>query len=88
MHNYKFGKKLERFLPKLYKKDRKLYEQILKKIDEIVNSYNIDAYKNLRYDMKELKRVHVGHFVLIFRHDKNENIILFEDFDHHDNIYK
>lgn len=88
MHNYKLSKKLERLFPKLCKKDKKLYEQILKKTDEIINCYDVDSYKNLRHNLKDYKRVHVGHFVLIFSYDKNTNLILFEDFDHHDKIYK
>ena len=47
-----------------------------------------DVYKNLRYDMKEFKRAHVGHFVLVFKFDKMNNFILFSDFEHHDVIYK
>ena len=88
MRDYKFSNKLERFLPKLYKKDRNLYEQLLKKIDEIINSHNIESYKNLRHNMKDSKRVHIGHFVLVFQLDKSDNIILFDEFDHHDKIYK
>jgi len=38
--------------------------------------------------MKNSKRVHIGHFVLIFRFDKTNNIIFFDDFDHHDKVYK
>jgi len=38
--------------------------------------------------MKNSKRVQIGHFVLIFQYKKEENLILFDDFDHHDNVYK
>ena len=38
--------------------------------------------------MKYSKRVHIGHFVLVFSHDKNRNFVFFEDYDHHDKIYK
>ena len=58
------------------------------KINEIISSSDIEHYKNLRYGLKDVKRVHIGHFVLTFQFDKNQNLILFEDFDHHDNIYK
>ncbi|MBI4154874.1 hypothetical protein HY498_02195 [Candidatus Woesearchaeota archaeon] len=43
---------------------------------------------NLRYSLKDEKRVHIGHFVLTFKFFKEENKIEFLDFDHHDNIYK
>jgi YafQ family addiction module toxin component len=87
---YKFdvSENLEKILNKLSKKDKDLYNQILKKIDEVINSKDVEHYKNLRYNMKDSKRVHIGHFVLIFQYKKEEDIILFDDFDHHDNIYK
>jgi len=49
---------------------------------------SIGHYKNLRYGLREFKRVHVGkHFVLTFKVDVASNFILFVDFDHHDRIY-
>jgi len=88
MYSYNYSDNLKRILKKLYKKDKSLYEQLLKKIDEIINSYNVENYKNLRYNMKDSKRAHIGHFVLVFQYNKKINMILFDDFDHHDNIYK
>ena len=42
-----------------------------KKISEIVANTpdTINRYKNLRHDLKEFKRVHIGHFVLSFKVD-------------------
>lgn len=88
MYNYEIKPHLKKVLVKISKKDKKIYEQILKKIGEVINSSDIEHYKNLRHDLKEFKRVHIGHFVLIFKFDKSEGLISFEDFDHHDNIYK
>jgi YafQ family addiction module toxin component len=88
MHSYEIKPSLQRVLKKLYKKDKNLYEQVMKKIEEIINSYDIEHYKNLRYNMKDFKRVHVGHFVLVFEFIKSENKISFEDFDHHDKIFE
>jgi len=65
-----------------------MYGQIMKKIEEIVDSYDVEHYKNLRYNMKDSKRVHIGHFVLVFSYNKKLNFVAFEYFDHHDNIYK
>ena len=79
---------LKKVLEKLLKKDKNQYEQILKKIEEIINSDSIDHYKNLRHDMKDCKRVHIVHFVLVFSFDAAQNLVSFEDYDHHDNIYK
>lgn len=75
-------------MKKLYKKDNQTRERILKKIQEIINSGDVEHYKNLRHDLKEFKRVHIGEKVLVFKFDKKNNLISFEDFDHHDKIYK
>ncbi|HEC72150.1 MAG TPA: addiction module toxin RelE [Thermoplasmatales archaeon] len=88
MYKFFVSESLEKKLSKLSKKDKDLYNQILKKIDEIIHSKDIEHYKNLRYDMKESKRVHIGHLVLVFRYKKEENLILFDDFEHHDNVYR
>jgi YafQ family addiction module toxin component len=87
MHKFEISENLEQILVRILKKDKILYEQIRKKISEIVNSEDIEHYKNLKYNMKDCKRVHIGHFVLVFRFDKTNNTIIFDDFDHHDKIY-
>ncbi len=88
MYNFEVSEHLEKKLNKLSKKDKNLYNQILNKIDEVIHSENIEHYKNLRYSMKDSKRVHIGHFVLIFQYKKEQNLILFDDIDHHDIIYQ
>ena len=88
MYNFDVSENLEKILTKIAKKDKDLYNQILKKIDEVIHSKDVTHYKNLRSNMKDSKRVHIGHFVLIFQYKKEENLILFDDFDHHDDIYK
>ncbi len=90
MFDFDLTDELKVKISKLAKKDKKKAEIINKKIKEIVSSdkYSIQHYKNLRYDLKELKRVHIDkHFVLTFRVDIANNFILFVDFDHHDKIY-
>ena len=86
-YNYRTSKNIDRILEKLCKKDKTLYEQLIKKMNEVIYSADIEHYKNLRYSLSEYKRVHVGHFVLTFKFNKTENPIDFTDFDHHDNIY-
>ncbi len=85
---YRISKNLDRVLTKLQKKDKQVYENVLNKMNEILNNPDIDHYKNLRYNLKEYKSVHIGHFVLVFRFDKTNDIVFFTDFDHHDNIYR
>jgi len=88
MHKYFLSDKLHKFLNKISKKDKIFYDKILNKIDEIVSSENINHYKNLKYNLKDSKRVHIGHFVLIFQYDKKSNAIFFDDIQHHDLVYK
>ena len=91
MFDFDLTDELKLKIRKLLRKDRKEVEIINRKIKEIINSDSntIERYKNLRYDLKVYKRVHIDkHFVLTFRVDKSNNFILFIDFDHYDNIYK
>lgn len=88
MHQYEIKPHLKKILKKLFNKNRVLYEQIIDKIKKIINTNDIGHYKNLRYDLKDQKRVHIGNFVLVFSFNKSKDLISFEDFDHHDNIYK
>jgi len=87
MHNWKTSEHLKEIMKKLSKKNKPLYERLLNKIDEVINCADVEHYKNLKYDMKESKRVHIGHFVLVFQYNKTMNTINFDDFDHHDKIY-
>lgn len=86
-----FSPLLKEKLKKLYTKERPRYEFLMKKIEQITSSdeQTIEHFKNLRYEMKHLKRVHIDKsFVLTFEFDKTKKYILFVDFDHHDNIYQ
>ena len=77
-------------IKRLSKKDKKKTLILNKKIKEIINNdkNSIDRYKNLKHGLKEIKRVHIDkHFVLSFKVDKEDNYILFLDFEHHDNAY-
>ena len=87
MYYYEIQPCLRDIMTKLFRKDPKTRERIIKKINEIVNSGNVEHYKNLKHDLKDFKRVHIGENVLVFKFDKKNKTIIFEDFDHHDNIY-
>ena len=89
MYNSERSDKLIKILKKLFKKDKNRYEATLNKIEEVINSEDPDHYKNLSYNLKEFKGVHIdSHFVLTFKVDKNNNLIKFEDLQHHDVIYR
>ena len=87
MYSFQVSEHLQAILKKLSAKDKQLYQRVLAKMDEINNCYDVSHYKNLRYNLKDSKRVHIGHFVLIFQFNQHKNEINFDDFDHHDNIY-
>ncbi|MDD4983274.1 MAG: addiction module toxin RelE [Candidatus ainarchaeum sp.] len=91
MFDLDYSDELKATLNKLSKKDRKRYFEVIKKMDEIINSdpETINHYKNLRYSYSDRKRVHIGEkFVLTFRVFIKENFILFVKFAHRDDIYK
>jgi len=80
--------KISKIMQKTKHKNPALFIALQKKINQIakLNIVDIEHFKNLRHDMGHLKRVHIGSFVLTFQ--IKEDIIIFEDFDHHDKIYK
>lgn len=86
MHVDRYSEEITKKLSKLKKKNPQHYDRVDRKIKEILDNPK-HKYKNLRYDMGNFKRIHIGHFVLIFRVDHLKKLILFEDYDHHDNIY-
>ncbi len=89
MFDFDVTDELKLKIRKLLKKDKKRVEILNKKIKEIISSDSIDHYKNLKYGLKEFKRVHIdSSFVLVFKVNLEDNFILFVDLDHHDNIYK
>ena len=92
MYQKEISDLLDKKLSKLAKKNRKLLEILNKKINQIMKIDDIEnpsRFKNLRGDMKGIKRVHVNtHFVLVFEIDREEKIVKFLDFDHHDKIYE
>lgn len=89
MYQPKRSEKLMKILKKLFKKDKVRYEAILKKIDEIIHCETPGHYKNLSYDMKEFKEVHIdSHFVLTFKVDEKNKTIEFCDMRHHDLIFE
>jgi len=88
MRNFRTSKNFDKILKKLSKKDKQSYKNLLTKMNEILSSESLEHYKNLKYNLKDFKRVHVGSFVLAFKYNKNEDLVYFSDFNHHDNIYK
>jgi addiction module RelE/StbE family toxin len=70
---------------KLRAKDPARYEQLKKKIRLIVE--NPEMGKPLHPPLKGQRRVHIGHFVLMYEVDTKENVIILLRFAHHDDVY-
>ena len=85
---YNYSESFKKILKKLYKKDKTTYKRLLNKIKEISKSENIEHYKNLRKPLQHLKRSQIGEKVLVFRYDKKNKLVSFENFKHHDQIYQ
>jgi len=88
MRDFLVEEDLRKALQKLVKKDKVMYEAVMKKLEEIISCSDVDHYKNLRKPLQEFKRVHIkGSFVLLFKYISSEDKIIFFNLDHHDNIY-
>ncbi len=88
---WQFSPELVSKIKKLNKKDPILKNMLYKKIKEIINQTpeNISHYKNLKHNLSDRMRVHIGKsHVLTFAYFKKEKFIYFWDFAHHDEIYK
>ena len=63
MHNFHVSENLNETLKRLSKKNRVLHEQILKKIEEIINSLDIEHYKNVKNHQSKTGGMIMPHFV-------------------------
>ena len=87
MYNYEIIPSLQKTLNKLSKKDKKTYEAIMNKIEEILQ--NPQHYKPLKYDLAGERRVHiVKNFVLKFEVNESMKVIRFIFFGHHDEAFR
>ncbi|MGV8141048.1 MAG: type II toxin-antitoxin system RelE family toxin [Candidatus Woesearchaeota archaeon] len=91
MFEFEIGDKLTDRLKKLSIKNPILTQAVNKKIREIISQDNdsINRYKNLRYDLKGYKRIHLTKSViLLFIVDIEKNKILFTHLEHIDDAYR
>ena len=78
---------IEKTLIKLKRKDPNLFRAVQRKINQIalLDKESIKHFKNLRGNLSNYKRVHVGSFVLMFKVENHT--IIFDKFRHHDEAY-
>ncbi len=86
MYSLEVRESVDRIFSKLSKKNPKQMQIIYKKIKQVLE--NPLHFKPLRAPMQHLRRVHIDKsFVLTYSVDEQNEIVVIEDYDHHDNVY-
>lgn len=83
VYQIEFSVQFEKSMKKLKKKDKVLFEQIQKKLIDLVQ--NPDHYKPLKNILAGYRRIHFGSFVLIYKIEKD--LVRIISLDHHDQSY-
>ena len=82
-YSIEFSAEFERSMKKLKKKDKTAFEQIQKKLIEIVQ--NPEHYKPLKNVLAGYRRLHFGSFVLIYTIESTTIRVI--SLDHHNRAY-
>ncbi|MDO9326327.1 MAG: type II toxin-antitoxin system RelE/ParE family toxin [Methanoregula sp.] len=77
--------KVDAILRKLWQKDSARFNPIEKKLQE--PGENPEIVKPLKKPLKGFWRLHIGHYVLRYKIDTNDQKIPLADYAHHDEIY-
>lgn len=88
---FSLSDELKAVLGKAAKRNPELTKAVFRKIEQITqlnDETTIEHFKNMRHDLSDYKRVHVGSFVLFFKVCRKEKFILFCRIEHHDDAYK
>ena len=85
MYNLEIEAEVFKIFKKLEKKDSKQLEAINKKIEQILK--NPCQFKPLKHPFENLRRVHIGSFVLIFEIIENLKMVRILSYKHHDEAY-
>ncbi len=78
-----FSSIFEKSMKKLKKKDKVMYDQIQKKLIDLVE--NPDHFKPLRNILAGYRRIHFGSYVVIYKIEGD--IVRIISLDHHDKSY-
>ncbi len=82
-YTIEFSDEFDSSMKKLKKRDKVLFEQIQKKLIDIIQ--NPENFKPLRNVLAGYRRLHFGSFVLIYTIE--EDIVRIISLDHHDKSY-
>ena len=83
VYQIEFSVQFEKSMKKLKKKNIVLFEQIQKKLIDLVQ--NPDHYKPLKNILAGYRRIHFGSFVLIYKIEGD--LVRIISLDHHDQSY-
>ena len=83
VYQIEFSVQFEKSMKKLKKKDKVLFEQIQKKLIDLVQ--NPDHYKPLKNILAGYRRIHFDSFVLIYKIERD--IVRIISLDYHDQSY-
>ena len=82
-YTIEFSAQFEKSMKKLKKKDKPLFDQIQKKLIDIVQ--DPDHYKPLKNVLAGYRRIHFGSFILIYKIEND--VVRIISLDHHDKSY-
>lgn len=87
MYDLDIKEEADKIFQKLAKKNPKQMKIIDKKVAEMrLNPHH--KYKFLRSPLQTFNRVHIDrHFVLVFKIDHENKVVVIFYYDHHDNVY-
>jgi addiction module RelE/StbE family toxin len=77
--------KVEATFRKMWQKDSARFGQVEKKLRELAE--NPEIGKPLKKPLRGLWRLHIGHYVLIYRIARKNQKITLVDYAHHDEVY-
>jgi addiction module RelE/StbE family toxin len=79
------GPAVESTFRKLRAKDPVRFEQVMKKLRELAD--NPEMGKPLRNVLKGSRRLHIGHYILVYKIERKKQQITLLDYAHHDEVY-
>lgn len=86
LYSLEIVEKVGKLFSKLGKKDPAQAEAVKAKIKEVLA--NPHQFKRLKSPMQNMRRVHVGSFVLVYDIDDEKKVVTLRRYEHHDKAYK
>jgi len=77
---------VDKIFKKLQKKDHAQFDNVTKKVKDILE--NPQQFKPLKRPMQNMRRVHVGSYVLVYDIDETRKAVTIRRYEHHDHVYK